>query len=168
MSLETDKLSYRKWIVRGLPEPITPASEHLQIFENYIPGTDLRLKSERWPHTDERQKMIERIESKGRTISVSRFLLSADEYSALAGLKGREIRKNRYFVLSADIEFSYDVYLGPLWGLNTATAYLPYGVELPTGLEPRGAILEISDDPDLIGRNLVDLDFEDLRSKFAK
>ena len=55
--MRTDKTSHtelhRTFLVHGLPEPLTRASSHLQIFDNYIPGTRLRLRSVRVPETKE-------------------------------------------------------------------------------------------------------------------
>ena len=42
---------YRLFLIERLPEPLTPASAHLQIFDNYIAGTRLRLRLIRDPAT---------------------------------------------------------------------------------------------------------------------
>ncbi|HEX2640811.1 MAG TPA: hypothetical protein VHL50_09580, partial [Pyrinomonadaceae bacterium] len=41
----------RLFLLEGLPEPLTRASRHLQIFDNYISKTRLRLRSVRVPET---------------------------------------------------------------------------------------------------------------------
>ena len=39
---------------------------------------------------------------------------------AFEQFEGHEIRKNRYFHEFDLVNFAFDVYLGDLWGLNTA------------------------------------------------
>ena len=41
----------RVFLIQDLPEPLTRASSHLQIFDNYIEKTRLRLRSVRVPET---------------------------------------------------------------------------------------------------------------------
>ena len=43
----------RTFLVDGLPEPLERNSPHLQIFDNYIHQTQLRLRSIRVPETKE-------------------------------------------------------------------------------------------------------------------
>src|SRR5918912_3220801 len=43
----------RKFLLRELPEPLTRASEHVQIWDNYITNTRLRLRRIRVPKTKE-------------------------------------------------------------------------------------------------------------------
>src|SRR5829696_160674 len=44
----------RKFLLRELPEPLTRASRHVQIWDNYITNTRLRLRRIRVPETKER------------------------------------------------------------------------------------------------------------------
>jgi hypothetical protein len=44
----TDKTAqtelHRIFLIEGLPDPLTPASAHLQLFDNYIENTRLRIR----------------------------------------------------------------------------------------------------------------------------
>jgi len=40
---------YRLFLIERLPEPLTPAGAHLQLFDNYIENTRLRLRLIRDP-----------------------------------------------------------------------------------------------------------------------
>ncbi len=41
----------RLFLIESLPEPLTPASSHLQIFDNYIENTRIRLRAIRDPYS---------------------------------------------------------------------------------------------------------------------
>jgi CYTH domain-containing protein len=159
----------RRFIIERLPGPVTPSDEHLQIFENYIAGTQLRLRSVRKPSTDERMRLIERVERTGRfASSTTAFLLGREEYEAMRPLRGREIRKNRYHFEQEDLSLEVDIFLGPLWGLNTATAAFESEAEAEEFVPPGLCLLEISEDTFFEGSNLSERNFEDVRTRFAK
>ena len=44
---------HRTFLIEGLPEPLERKSSHLQLFDNYIHETRLRLRSVRVPETKE-------------------------------------------------------------------------------------------------------------------
>jgi CYTH domain-containing protein len=159
----------RRFLVERLPEPIVPADDHLQIFENYLKGTNLRLKSVRRPSTDERNRFLERVEWDGRfAVMKTTFQLEREDYEAMRPLRGREIRKNRYSFESEGIGLDIDVFLGPLWGLNTAAAWFETESEAESFEMPESCILDISEDPFFEGPNLADRNFEDVRDRFEK
>lgn len=41
----------RLFLIETLPEPLTPASPHIQIFDNYVADTRVRLRKIRNPYT---------------------------------------------------------------------------------------------------------------------
>jgi hypothetical protein len=107
-----------------LPQPLTRASRHLQIFDNYIENTRLRLRSIRRPETKEWTWVLEQrapLEDLSQWI-VSRIYLSETEHQAFEIFEGREvrknervqtneIRKNRYFYDAGDKAVEIDVFL---------------------------------------------------------
>lgn len=159
----------RRFIIGALPDAITPSDEHLQIFENYIGETGLRLRSVRRPSTDERARYLERVRSDNRSGATTESLeLTAEEYEAMRPLRGRELRKNRYEYEEADTRYLIDVYLGPLWGLNVATAYFESEAACENFEPPGFSLLEISEDRFFSGVELCDKEFDDVRRKFQK
>ena len=52
----------RIFLLHNLPEPLTRASRHLQIFDNYIENTRLRLRSVRIPETKTWTWILQQIE----------------------------------------------------------------------------------------------------------
>lgn len=165
-----DKTALRRtFIVEGLPEPLEPLDDHIQIFENYVHGTRLRLRSLRRPSTDERRRFIETVEFlQGGMEKISSLELVKEEYDSMRPLRGREIRKNRYHYEMDGKTLVVDVYLGPLWGLNLAVAEFEDLAEAETFEPAPVCLLEVTDNEAFRGPNLVDLTFEDVRVEFAK
>jgi hypothetical protein len=90
----------RRFLLRELPEGLTRASEHLQIWDNYITNTRLRLRKIRVPQTKEytwklTQKFAPAPPDFSRTI-ITNIYLTEYEYEVLSVFEGNEIRKNRY------------------------------------------------------------------------
>src|SRR3954471_7981619 len=88
----------REFLVRGLPEPLTRASRHGQIWDNYITNTRLRLRKIRIPETRKyilklTQKYASDASDLSRTVITNTYLSPA-EYAVLAIFEGNEIRKN--------------------------------------------------------------------------
>jgi len=159
----------RRFVLERLPAEISPSDEHLQIFENYLRDTDLRLRSVRRPSSDDRTRYLERVEKAGKfgTVLVP-FLLRPEEYEAMRPLRGREIRKNRYELVRDSVSYEIDVFLGPLWGLNIGTAFFEDDREAEAFEAPEMSVLDISCDPFFDCRELCDRDFEAVRRRFLK
>jgi len=158
---------YRLFLIERLPEPLTPASAHLQIFDNYIAGTRLRLRLIRDPATKNWVRILQQhVEVDGPSGSkLAEIYLNDEEYSNFEQFEGREIRKNRYFHEFDRINFAFDVYLGGLWGLNTARVDFE-SVEDTHNFEPPSfAVFEATTDPFFVGKNLVNVGFDDVRSR---
>ena len=122
---KTAQIEYRRlFLLEGLPEPLTRASAHIQLFDNYIEHTRLRLRAVRAPETKEWTRILQqRItvdHDAAGTLKTSEIYLNDDEYAQFEQFEGSEIRKNRYFHELDGRMIAFDVYLGKLWGLNTA------------------------------------------------
>ncbi len=167
----TDGYAKRSFLIEALPEPLTRASSHLQIFDNYLGETALRLRSIRVPETREWVRSLQQVKPR-QSDSVpeitAEIFLDEDEYAQLEHLEGNEVRKNRYFYLTGEQKYSFDVYLGPLWGLNVLFADIS-DVSLPSESFPEiRMIAEITARPEFFGRNLVGKDLAYIRTEAAR
>lgn len=171
----------RAFLIETLPAPLTRASPHLQIFDNYIENTRLRLRSIRQPETKEWTWILqqrERLENLHEW-KISEIFLNEAEHQQLEIFEGREvkknervetneIRKNRYFYDYGDKQIEIDVYLGALWGLNVGQVYFENERQLNDFHLPPIAVLEITNDEFFDGATLVGKTFADVQARFAK
>src|SRR5438477_11376774 len=90
----------RRYLLPDLPEGLSRADHHLQITDNYITGTRLRIRKVRDPRTNKwvvkfTQKFAPNPTDLSRTI-ITNIYLNAIEAETLAIFAANEIRKNRY------------------------------------------------------------------------
>ncbi len=162
----------RLFLIEGLPEPLTRASGHIQIFDNYIEQTTLRLRSIRVPETKTWTRILQQRHASSETDAavwkIAEIYLNETEYSFFEQFEGREIRKNRYFHEYDGKMFAFDVFLGRLWGLNTAKVEFDSHDDAEKFDPPPFAIFEVSADPFFSGENLVAKQFADVREEVAR
>lgn len=162
----------RLFLIQDLPEPLTRASRHLQIFDNYIENTRLRLRRVRVPQTKEQSWMLEhRFPADENNLAIwkiSEIFLREDEYRVFERFEGREIRKNRYFYELDDQQIAVDLYLGDLWGLITAKARFETEDEMKHFEAPPFAVHEITNNYFFAGENLVAKKFVDIQNEFER
>ena len=91
----------RRYLLRDLPEGMTRVAPHLQITDNYMTGSRLRLRKVREPRTNKwivkfTQKFAPNPDDLSRTIITNTYLnaLEAEVLSSI--FNSNEIRKNRY------------------------------------------------------------------------
>ncbi|HEY0378051.1 MAG TPA: hypothetical protein VGC87_14130 [Pyrinomonadaceae bacterium] len=159
----------RRFLLRELPEPLTRASEHVQIWDNYITNTRLRLRKVRVPKTKEyvlklTQKFAPAAGDFSRT-TITNLYLSPAEYEVLSVFEGNEIRKNRYPFEHDGRKYSIDVFLGALWGLILAETDFDTDAELDAFPLPSFAFKDVTDDELFTGGSLVGLAFDEIRAK---
>ncbi len=173
---------HRVFIIQGLPEPLIPASSHLQIFDNYLENTRLRLRSMRSPETKNRTFILQQRFPVGENLShwkIAEIYLNEAEHQAFEIFEGREIskneraetneiRKNRYFHEASGKQLEIDVFLGDLWGLNLARANFENEAELENFEIPPFVVAEITDNLFFTGTNLVGKKFSDVQTEFAR
>jgi CYTH domain-containing protein len=154
-----------------LPEPLTRASRHIQIWDNYITNTRLRLRKIRVPETRKYiLKLTQKYASDGSDLSrtvITNTYLSPAEYAVLAIFEGNEIRKNRYPYEFEGRAYSIDVFLGALWGLMLAETSFETDEEMKDFTPPPFAFMEVTNEVMFTGGNLVNLSFEELRHRFG-
>jgi CYTH domain-containing protein len=163
---------YRTFLINGLPEPLTPASSHLQIFDNYIENTRIRLRSVRIPEDNKwTWTLQQRFPVKTGDFSVwktSQLFLNESEYQAFEQFEGREIRKNRYFHEFAGKTLEFDIYLGKLWGLNLMNVYFETPEEMKEFVSPPFVVYEVTNNEFFTGESLIGKSFTDVQVKFQQ
>lgn len=171
----------RVFLLENLPEPLTRASHHLQVFDNYIDNTRLRLRSIRSPETKEWSWILQQnlpLENSGQW-AISEIHLDENEHRAFELFEGREVkknervqtnevRKNRYFYKSNGREFEIDLFLGELWGLILAQIVFQTIEEMRELIMPPFAVREVTDNKFFTGKNLVGKTFADVKTEFFR
>lgn len=166
---------HRLFLIERLPEPLTAASSHLQIFDDYIENTRLRLRQVRDPYSNAWTRILQqRFPAQEGEYSVTKLAeihLNDEEYAVFDrsfNLGEREIRKNRYFHEFDRELFAFDVFLGPLWGLNTARVDFDTREHMMAFLPPPFAVFEVTENVFFAGENLVDKVFMDVQAEVAR
>ena len=162
----------RRYLLPDLPEGLTRADHHLQITDNYITGTRLRIRKVRDPRTNRwvvkfTQKFAPNPEDLSRTMITNTYL-NAIEANTLAVFEANEIRKNRYPFEFAGRTFSVDMFLGDLFGLVLAEVSFDTDEELDSFPKPAFALAEVTNNEIFSGGKLSQLTFADIRKEIER
>lgn len=162
----------RRYLLQDLPEGLTRASPHVQITDNYIHGTRLRLRKIRDPQTNKwtvklTQKFAPDHQDFARTI-ITNIYLNALEVETLAISDANEIRKNRYKFEFAGRQFSVDMFLGDLFGLVLAEVSFETDSDLDSFTRPPFAIADVTNNELFTGGKLCHLSFPDIREAIRR
>ena len=162
----------RRYLLQDLPEGLTRADPHLQITDNYISGTRLRIRKVREPRSNKwtvkfTQKFAPNPADFSRTI-ITNIYLNALEAETLAMFDANEIRKNRYSFEFDGRRFSVDMFLGDLFGLVLAEVSFETDDELENFAKPPFAIAEVTNNKLFTGGELSQLTFSDIREEIVK
>lgn len=162
----------RRYLLQDLPEGMTRADPHVQITDNYISGTRLRLRKVRDPRTNKwtvkfTQKFAPNPADLTRTVITNTYL-NAAEYEVLSVFEANEIRKNRYPFAWEGRKFTIDMFLGDLFGLVLAEVSFESDEELDRFPKPLFAIADVTDNNLFTGGRLCDLKFEDIRDEIRR
>ena len=162
----------RRYLLQDLPEGLTRASPHVQITDNYITGTRLRLRKVRDPQTNKwivklTQKFAPDLEDTSRTI-ITNIYLNALEAETLSVFGENEIRKNRYPFDFEGRKFSVDMFLGDLFGLVLAEVSFETDEELTNYPQPPFAIADVTNNELFTGGRLCELAFTDIRDEILR
>jgi CYTH domain-containing protein len=162
----------RRYLLQDLPEGLTRADPHVQITDNYITGTRLRLRKVRDPKTNKwtvkfTQKFAPNPADLSRTVITNTYL-NAAEYQVLSVFEANEIRKNRYPFEWEGRKFTIDMFLGDLFGLVLAEVSFESDAELAGFAKPPFAIAEVTNNELFTGGKLCDLTFEDIREEIRR
>jgi len=162
----------RRYLLRDLPEGITRADPHLQITDNYITGSRLRIRKVRDPRTNKwtvkfTQKFAPDPNDLSRTIITNTYL-NALEAEILSVFNSNEIRKNRYPFEFEGRKFGIDMFLGDLFGLVLAETSFDTDEELDNFLPPPFALADVTNEPLFSGGRLSELTFSEIRAAIAE
>ena len=157
----------RRYLLQDLPEGLTRADHHLQITDNYITGTRLRLRKVRDPRTNKwtvkfTQKFAPDPADLSRTLITNTYL-DALEADVLSVFEANEVRKNRYYFEWNGRRFSVDMFLGDLFGLVLAEVGFDNDEDLTTLEKPPFALADVTNDELFTGGRLCMLTFPELR-----
>jgi len=162
----------RRYLLRDLPEGLTRADPHLQITDNYMTASRLRLRKVREPRTNKwtvkfTQKFAPNPEDLSRTIITNTYLnaLEADVLSTI--FNSNEIRKNRYPFEFEGRKFSVDMFLGDLFGLVLAEVSFETDEELDQFPKPPFALADVTNEELFTGGRLCELTFSEVRTEIA-
>jgi len=162
----------RRYLLRDLPDGLSRADPHLQITDNYITGTRLRLRKVREPRTNKwtvkfTQKFAPTENDFSRTVITNTYL-NAIEAETLSLFNSNEIRKNRYRFEFAGRQFAVDMFLGDLFGLVLAEVSFDTDEELENFPLPPFAIADVTNNELFTGGRLSQLTFSDVREEIRR
>lgn len=162
----------RRYLLQDLPEGITRADPHLQITDNYITGTRLRIRKVRDPKTNKwtvkfTQKFALKPDDFSRTLITNTYL-NALEAETLSVFEANEIRKNRYPFHWEGRDFSIDMFLGDLFGLVLAEVSFETDEELDNYPKPPFALADVTNIETFTGGSLCHLTFEEIRNEVMR
>jgi CYTH domain-containing protein len=168
----------RVFLMQDLPAPLTRASEHLQIFDNYIDDTRLRLRTIRVPRTKEWFWILQQqnpMRADDLSVwKVSEIHLNEAEHQLFEHFEGREVRKNervetnelrlnRYAFEVSGKPVTIDVFLNPLWGLSLLKVLFQTEEEMNGFTAPDFVIAEVTQNEKFLGRNLIGKTFREVQ-----
>ena len=159
----------RRYLLQDLPEGMTRADHHLQITDNYITGTRLRIRKVRDPKTNKwvvkfTQKFAPNPDDFSRTM-ITNLYLNPIEAETLSIFAANEIRKNRYYYEHEGTRFGIDMFIGDLFGLVLAEASFETDEELDNFQPPPFALAEVTNLETFTGGRLSELKYEDVRQE---
>jgi CYTH domain-containing protein len=162
----------RRYLLQDLPEGLARPDPHVQITDNYITGTRLRLRKVREPRTNKwtvklTQKFAPDPKDFSRTI-ITNIYLNSLETETLNISDANEIRKNRYHFDFEGRRWSVDMFLGGLFGLVLAEVSFETDEELDSFPMPPFAIADVTNHELFTGGRLSELTFEDIREEIMK
>jgi CYTH domain-containing protein len=162
----------RRYLLKDLPEGLSRVDPHLQITDNYITGTRLRIRKVRDPKTNKwivkfTQKFPIDSHDLSQTIITNTYL-NAVEAETLSMFDANEIRKNRYYFDYEGRRFAIDMFLGDLFGLVLAEVGFETEEDLNSFPRPHFALADVTNDEFFSGGNLSQLTFADVREEIAE
>src|SRR5437899_1235827 len=162
----------RRYLLRELPEGLNRADHHLQITDNYITGTRLRIRKIRDPKTNKwtvkfTQKFAPDSTDLSRTL-ITNIYLNALEAGTLSIFEANEIRKNRYYFDFAGRRFSIDLFLGDLFGLILSETSFEADEEMRAFATPSFALADVTNNETFTGGKLCELTFADIRAEVQR
>jgi CYTH domain-containing protein len=162
----------RRYLLQDLPAGLTRTDPHVQITDNYITGTRLRLRKVRDPRTNKwtvkfTQKFAPDPQDLSRTIITNTYL-NAVEAETLSVFDANEIRKNRYQFQFEGKQFGIDMFLGDLLGLVLAEVSFDSDEELRSYPPPPFALADVTNNQVFTGGYLSQVSFAAIRDEILR
>lgn len=162
----------RRYLLQDLPEGMTRADHHLQITDNYLTGTRLRIRKVRDPRTNKwvvkfTQKFAPERNDLSRTV-ITNLYLNAIEAETLSVFAANEIRKNRYYYDFEGRRFSIDMFIGDLFGLVLAETSFETDEEMDSYAAPSFVLADVTNNELFSGGKLSELKYEDVRNEIFR
>jgi len=162
----------RRYLLQDLPEGLNRADHHLQITDNYLTGTRLRIRKVRDPKTNKwvvkfTQKFAPNENDLSRTM-ITNLYLNATEAEILSIFEANEIRKNRYYFDFAARRYSIDMFIGDLFGLVLAETSFETDEELENFQMPPFALADVTNNEIFSGGKLSELTFADVKNEILQ
>ena len=162
----------RRYLLQDLPQGMTRADHHLQITDNYMTGSRLRMRKVRDPKTNKwvaklTQKFPLAVGDFARTIITNTYLNAVEAETLSALFNSNEIRKNRYYLDYEGKKFSIDMFLGELFGLVLAEVAFETDEELESFTKPSFALADVTDNELFTGGRLSQLTFAEVRQEIV-
>lgn len=162
----------RRYLLKDLPEGISRTDDHVQITDNYITGTRLRIRKVREPRSNKwtvkfTQKSAVKPGDFSRTVITNTYL-NATEAETLSMFNSNEIRKNRYYFEYEGRKFCADMFLGELFGLVLAEVSFDTDEELELYPKPSFALADVTDNELFTGGSLSQLTFSEIREEITR
>jgi CYTH domain-containing protein len=162
----------RRYLLRDLPEGMTRADPHLQITDNYMTGSRLRLRKVREPRTNKwtvkfTQKFAPNPQDLSRTIITNTYLNALEAEVLATVFNSNEIRKNRYPFEFEGRKFAIDMFLGDLFGLVLAEVSFETDEELDQFAKPPFALADVTNEEMFTGGRLCQMTFSEVRTGIA-
>jgi Uncharacterized protein conserved in bacteria len=159
----------RRYLLQDLPEGLTRTDPHLQITDNYITGTRLRIRKIREPRTNKwtvkfTQKFPLHPDDLSCTVITNTYL-NAIEAETLSVFNSNEIRKNRYYFDYEGRKFCVDMFLGDLFGLVLAEVSFETDEELANFPKPPFALADVTNEVAFSGGRLAELTISEVRDE---
>jgi CYTH domain-containing protein len=162
----------RRYVLQDLPPGLTRVDPHVQITDNYITGTRLRIRKVRDPRTNKwtvkfTQKYALNPTDLSRTVITNTYL-NALEADTLSVFEGNEVRKNRYQFEVDGRTFGVDMFLGDLFGLVLAEVSFDSDEEMKAFPQPPFVIAEVTNNDLFSGGKLSQLTFAEIRPEIMR
>ena len=162
----------RRFLLRDLPEGMTRADPHLQITDNYMTGSRLRLRKVREPRTNKwtvkfTQKFAPDPQDLSRTIITNTYLNALEAEVLSTVFDSNEIRKNRYPFEFEGRKFAVDMFLGDLFGLVLAEVSFESDDDLDQFTKPPFALADVTREDMFTGGRLCRMTFSEVRTEIV-
>jgi CYTH domain-containing protein len=162
----------RRYLLQDLPPGLTRTDRHVQITDNYITGTRLRVRKTRNPRTNKwtvkfTQKFAPNPNDLSRTVITNTYL-NALEAETLSVFDANEIRKNRYPFEFEGKQFGIDMFLGDLLGLVLAEVGFDSDEELRSYPQPPFALADVTNNIVFTGGHLSQVTFAAIREEIMR